>query len=230
MTFTDNNKKISDKKEIAEKFNDFFTNIGSNLEKSIPHTTTSVYSYLKGSPPNSLSLFLTDPEEIIRVVSKFPNKSSSGFDGIPMHLMKSSIACVAEPISKIVNCTLQTGIFPELLKIAKVCPVFKDGESSLFTNYRPISVLPSFSKIFEKIVANRLLTYLEKNRILSPYQFGFRKNHSTFMAIADMYDKISSATDENKFSIGIFIDLSKAFDTINHSILFKNLNFMVFVA
>jgi hypothetical protein len=223
LTFTDNNKNISDKQEIAEKFNDFFTNIGSNLAKSIPNTATSIYAFLRGSPSNSFSLFSTDPSEIIRVVSKFPNKCSSGFDGIPMHIMKSSIDFIAEPISKMVNSSLQMGIFPDLLKIAKVCPVFKDGDPRLFTNYRPISILPSFSKIFEKIISDRLIAYLEKNRILSTNQFGFRKNHSTYMAIADMYDKISSAIDENKYSIGIFIDLSKAFDTIDHSILIKKL-------
>ena len=122
-----------------------------------------------------------------------------------MHLMKSSIAYIADPISKIVNSSLQTGIFPDLLKIAKVCPIFKDGESSLFTNYRPISVLPSFSKNFEKIICDRLLSFLENNHILSSNQYGFRKKQSTFMAIADniMYNEISTAIDENKFSIGV---------------------------
>ena len=225
LIFSANNKLISDGKEIADNFNDFFTNVGSNLAKTIPNSTTSMYSYLRSSPSSSFSIFPTSPDEIVRVVSNFPNKCSSGFDEIPLHLMKATVICVADPLSKVVNSCFQNGIFPELLKIAKVCPVFKDGDAGLFTNYRPISVLPSFSKIFEKLISVRLILFLENNHILSPHQYGFRKNHSTFMAIADMYDKVSSAIDENKFSMGIFIDLSKAFDTIDHSILEKKLEF-----
>jgi len=174
-TFIEKGLKISDTKEIATKFNDFFTNIGSNLAKSIPHSVRDIYSYLKGPPCNSFTFFPTDADEIVKVTSSLQNKCSAGYDEIPVHLMKLSIQYVAEPISKILNSSLLMGIFPDTLKIAKVCPVFKDGEPNHFTNYRPISVLPSFSKIFEKVISNRLLCYLEKNRILSTNQYGFRK-------------------------------------------------------
>jgi hypothetical protein len=104
-----------------------------------------------------------------------------------------------------------------------VCPIFKNGEKCNFTNYRPISVLPSISKIFEKAVSNRLMSFLQLQNILINNQYGFRPKHSTYMALLDMYDKISNAIDRHEFSVGIFIDLSKAFDTINHGILINKL-------
>ena len=115
------------------------------------------------------------------------------------------------------------GRVPDSLKIAKVCPIFKSDNNAAFTNYRPISVLPSFSKIFEKLVYIRLLNYLSQHSILSDNQYDFRNNHDTSMAVLEMIDKITNARDSNAFSIGIFIDLSKAFDTLNHNILFDKL-------
>ena len=120
---------------------------------------------------------------------------------------------------------MSEGIFPDKLKTAKVCPVYKSGSKTEFTNYRPISILPSFSKILEKVISNRLISYMEKYNILSCSQYGFRKNHSTYMALMSLYDKVSEAIDKNEFCVGIFIDLSKAFDTLHHSILLKKLEF-----
>jgi retron-type reverse transcriptase len=133
------------------------------------------------------------------------------------------IDCIAEPLSAIFNLCLIDGVYPDKLKIAKVCPIFKDGNKNEFTNYRPISIIPSFSKIFEKIISCRLLSYINKYNIFNPAQYGFRKKHSTYMAMLNLYDKVSAAVDNNEYSIGIFIDLSKAFDTVNHDILLKKL-------
>ena len=99
------------------------------------------------------------------------------------------------------------------MKIARVVPLFKTGDLSLFTNYRPVSVLPAFSKILETIVYNRFFNVLNKFNILSNNQYGFRKNHSTAYAIIQLYDKLSEAIDQGKVTLGLFIDLSKAFDT-----------------
>ena len=107
------------------------------------------------------------------------------------------------------------------MKIARVIPLFKSGEKDIFTNYRPVSVLPTFSKILERVLYNRLLRFLNAFKILSDNQYGFRKHHST--ALACLYDKISSAIENRKYAVGIFIDLSKAFDTVDHNILMSKL-------
>ena len=116
-------------------------------------------------------------------------------------------------------------MFPDNLKIAKVCPIFKAGEKADVSNYRPISILPSFSKIFEKIIYFRLISFINKHNILSSSQFGFRKNHSTFMPLLKLHDKVTDALEKNNYCVGIFIDLSKAFDTIKHDILLKKLEY-----
>ena len=109
-------------------------------------------------------------------------------------------------------------------------PIFKSDDQSLFINYRPISVLPSFSKIFERVIYNRLMKYLMNFNILCSNQYGFQKNHSTALALIDLHDKISMAFDPGEFSVGICLDLSKTFDTVNHVIVLINSNVTVFVA
>ena len=107
-----------------------------------------------------------------------------------------------------------SGVFPDLLKLAIVRPIYKNGVRSDFQNYRSISVLPSFLIIFEKVVFNRLLHFLDTNNILCNNQYGFRSNHSTFMPLIDMYERVSAAIDNKEYSIRVFIDLSKAFDSL----------------
>ena len=111
------------------------------------------------------------------------------------------------------------------MKVARVIPLFKSGTLTLFTNYRPVSVLPAFSKFLERIVYKRLDSFLKKYKILSCNRYGFRKNHSTAYALIQLYDKLSNAIDQAKVTLGLFIDLFKAFDTVNHDILLEKLEF-----
>ena len=222
-SFESGNVIITDKHKIVEKFNEYFVNIGPTLARQINQTSTTYQHYLSGNFMNSFVLHPTYAEEILSVAKTIQLKHSSGFDDIPVDIMKFAMPYIAVPMSEIINNSFAAGIVPNDLKIAKVCPIFKNGERAQFKNYRPISILPSFSKIFEKLVNNRLTSYLVKTSILNNNQYGFRSRHSTSLAVIDMIDKISEAMDSNKFSIGLFLDLSKAFDTINHKILLDKL-------
>ena len=223
--FNLNGTSITDNGSIAESFNDYFITIGNKLAEKIaqPQKSFSEYMPNKLKISNSCALHFTDPYEIIDIVRSMKNSSSAGIDEISTNILKSVIVYVAEPLSMIINASIVSGIFPDKMKTAKVCPILKSGPKNEFSNYRPISVLNSFSKIFEKVITKRLASFLELHNILSASQYGFRKKHSTYMAIMNFYDRVSNAIDNNEFCLGIFIDLSKAFDTLDHDILLAKL-------
>ena len=118
---------------------------------------------------------------------------------------------------------LKTGIFTEKIKIAKVSSIFKKGDKSILSNYSPISALPFYPKILERVIYNRRYTYLADNKILFNKQFGFKAGHSTGYALLDLIDQVSDSLNDKSYFVGIFIDLSKAFDTVDHKIMLKKL-------
>ena len=124
------------------------------------------------------------------------------------------------------NQILTTGIFPDKFKIAKVIPLFKNGDQSIFSNYRPISLLPSISKLFEKVIYQQLYKYFEDSNLLYEKQYGFRKGHSTELASLELVNRLLSKMDKGRVCPAIFIDLSEAFDTLDHDLLLYKLNVM----
>ena len=150
---------------------------------------------------------------------------SADYNDINMSMVKQIINQIVRPFVHICNVSFQTGVFPDKMKIAKVVPLFISGEKNVFTNYRPISLLPQFSNILEKLYNERMDTFLNKHDILSPSQYGFRSNMSTSHALLELVEEITSSLDNKKYSVGIFIDLKKAFDTIDHDILANKLYF-----
>ena len=140
-------------------------------------------------------------------------------------MLKVIAPVIIKPLTLLINQVLNTGTFPDKLKIAKVIPIFKKGDPSLFENYRPISLLPAISKVVEKIIALQLSSYFEKNKLLFDNQYGFRPKHSTEHAALELIDRSTNKMDTNEIPLNIFIDLSKAFDTIDHSILLNKLKY-----
>ena len=129
------------------------------------------------------------------------------------------------PLCELLNFVFKTGKFPDILKTAKVIPAFKKGDPLNCNNYRPISLLSNIGKLIEKLIYKRVYIFLEQNNCLYTHQFGFRIKHSTNHALIQITDKIRNALDENKYISGVFLDFQKAFDIVNHKILFSKLNY-----
>ena len=152
------------------------------------------------------------------------NKQSAGHDDISNFILKGVISSIADPLAHIFNESISRGVFPEQLKIAKVIPLFKKGDKLDPSNYRPISLLSTLSKILEKLIFKRTMNFFNTHNVFTNSQFGFRQKHSTIHALLNFIDKVAHAIDNHSHLIGIFLDFSKAFDTINHDILLYKLS------
>ena len=158
-------------------------------------------------------------------IDSLKSGKSNGPNSIPTNLLKLVSKIVSEPLTLIINKSFNEGIFPDLFKIANVVPIFKKDSKLDVSNYRPISLLSNISKIFEKIMHSRLNKFLDKFQCLYDLQFGFRCKHSTTHTLIDIVEKLRKALDDNMFACGVFIDLQKAFDTVNHDILLNKLKY-----
>ena len=204
----------------------FFTNIGPTLASQINVEGIQSYAgYLKHPCCNTFSFKPIDVSTTINIIDNLNYKYSFGKDGMSNNLLKLIKNEICESVTLIINQSLTTGIFPNKLKIAKVIPLFKKGDIYTFDNYRPISLLPSISKIFERTMYDQIYNYFQNNELFYNSQYGFRKNHSTELATLEIIDRIIQEMDKYNTPINIYIDLSKAFDTIDHNILLCKLKY-----
>ena len=218
--------EITGTKNIADKFNEYFTEIGPKLAKSINTSNKAQFnSYLTTPCAASFNFAYTNPDKIEKIIRNLRPKSSAGSDNISTKLLKEIDNVVSRPLSIIINQSLCTGIFPDKLKIAKVIPLYKKDDNKSFGNYRPISLLSSISKIFERVAFNQLYDYFTSNGLLYESQYGFRKLHSTELAALEFTDRISHEMDAKKIPFSIILDLSKAFDTLDHNVLLSKLEY-----
>ena len=216
------NETLTNPFEIATTFNNYFVNIGPSLSDKIVDRGIPPENYFGAGCHNSIVLQQISNDEIVSLVQGLSD-GSAGYDGVPPKLIRKVIHEIKAPLLFIFNLSLSVGTFPNGLKQSRVTPLYKSESKSQPNNYRPISVLSIFSKIFEKLVTTRLELFFEENNIINSVQFGFQKYKSTTSAILKLSDYVLNSFDNQNFVISVFLDFKKAFDTVNHSILLKKL-------
>ena len=218
-----NGEITSCSQKIAEKFNDYFVNIAANLKDNINNPSSARYSkFLKNQTTNSIYLAEVEPGEIKEIIAGLKEKTTSDTKICPLkHL--NGITKLHEALAVTINCSLNEGIFPSQLKVAKVIPIHKGGTKTDVANYRPISLLSTFSKIYEKVMRARLTNFLETYDILYEMQYGFRKGRSCEHALLVAQNELLSNLSKKQITMLLLIDFSKAFDMVDHEILLKKL-------
>ena len=216
-----NNNPVS----IASAFNSYFSQVADSIRCKIPDSYRHFSDFLPS--PNNHSIFLEpcDADEVMWNIGLLNLDKATGPHSIPGKILNLLKREICYPLSLLINLSFTSGVFPSALKIAKVVAVYKNKGSPLMcSNYRPISLLSNIDKIFVKVLYKRLHNFLSKHNVLFPQQFGFRKSHSTSHAVLSITQKLFDALDSGKFAYAVFIDLEKAFDTVDHSILLDKLH------
>ena len=214
-------KILTEKKDIANKFNNFFTNIGPSLASTISATGNKTYKAFLNTPcTHNFTFSAINESDVIKAIDKLPSKTISGVDGISKILLKHIKHQISKPVTLILNQFLTMGIFPDKLKMAKVVPIYKSDDENILNNFRPISILPALSKVFEKIVFNQTYAYFDDHKLFFGNQYGFREKtlHRASRLGGNIYI-ITNQLDKGLTPMNIYLDLSKAFDTLDHEIL-----------
>ena len=214
-----NGRVIVDPIDIAEAFNDFFTPcIDTNMAKDDIHFSTHVQNY-------SHSIFMepTVSFDIYKYINSLKNTDSTGYDGISTKIIKHVAPLISPVLSYIINLCISCGIFPDKLKLTLIKPTFKKNDKQNVQCYRPIALIPIFSKLFERVIYKSLYNFLESNNVFADEQMGFRKNKSINSAVYKFIHSIMASLDRKKLVATLFMDLTKAFDFVHHGTLLKKL-------
>lgn len=218
----DDGQIILDDKAKANFFNTYFLNVGVKMASKISNVDNNLALDYENLPYTMFLNPVTEEELTVHIAS-LKNKSSAGMDGITSLLLKKIHKFILIPLKHIINSIFITGKVPSHFKLSCVTPIYKAGSRTDKANYRPISVISNLAKIFEKCMKQRLMEFLEKYKILSQSQFGFRKARSTEMAIHELVENINNNFNDDRKCIAIFLDLAKAFDTVSHNILLNRM-------
>ena len=220
----DNGDTITNPYDIANAFNNYFASIAETTKKNIKYSHKHFSDYLANENGNSIFLEATDKEEIANIISSLNSNKTSGPNSIPYRILLLLKNEISKQLADLFNLSFMTGVFPSVLETAKVVPFFKKDSKLDYSNYRPISLLSNVKKTLEKLMYKRLYTFLNSNNIIYNLQFGFRQQYSTSHALVNITENIRKALDGGNIGCGIFVDLQKAFDTVDHQILLTKLN------
>ena len=206
---TTDGKTITNDKAMAQSFCKYFSNIGTNMSKKLPNSSNKFYNSLKNIPKSKSSIFFQPyvEHDIIELINDLPDKTSSGWDRLDNTVLKSLKNSLCVPLCIMINESMLTGSFPELFKEATIIPLFKSKEKYLLNNYRPISLLTTMSKIFEKGVHIQMLNFLELHNVYYKHQYGFRSGHSTTQPVTELVCNVIKNNEEKKITGALFIDL-----------------------
>ena len=221
---SENGQIVTNQEQICNTLNKHFTTNGPNLAKNLPILKgVSPKDYLPNKTSISLFMFPTSKDEIENLIDKLKLGKACGPDGINASFIKHGKTAISEILTKLINECINVGFFPDCLKRALVVPIHKKDDKDIPNNYRPISLLPCISKLFEKVIYKRIVDFCKSQKIISEKQFGFRNKHSTQNALTHLTDLIAEKMDNSETSIVVFLDLAKAFETVNHKILLEKL-------
>ena len=219
---------VENPQQNADNMNSYLANIGRETNENVGSAKEQAEHYLyKHSQRNKNSLLFSEvtAQDVIDVCKSFTPKTSADAAGFKQNVILQDVDILAPVLAHLVNSSQKSGTFPRNAKIARVIPIYKNkGGKHLFENYRPISLLPIFSKIIERLIYNKVFYFLVRYKILFKSQYGYQAGHNTTHATLDFIKSIEEAIEKNEYAIGIFCDLSKAFDTLNHSILLTKLD------
>jgi len=216
---------VTDPASIASTFNSYFTSIGDQLASSIPPCNTSFTEFLTSPNPHSFYFSPTYATEIENIISSLRNTAPQHHDEIPVRILKIIKKSISPHLSNLINESIQSGTFPPILKVAKVIPLHKSGDQLTLSNYRPISLLPAVSKIFERVMHSRISSFLEKYNRLHPSQFGFRSSRNTSSALQVILNNIYHSMNKKQLAANVYLDFAKAFDTVSHDIILTKLQY-----
>jgi hypothetical protein len=215
-----NDRILTHPYDIANTLNNYFIDQINTTSKI---TCNNTYDIKYQSNSHSIFMTPTNPHEVYKIILSLKNTNSVGYDGISTTVIKSSAEYLATPLSYIINISLSQGVFPDAFKLSIVRPIHKKGDVTNIKNYRPIALIPVLSKIFERVIYKTVYSFLEKYNILNPQQYGFRQGKSTNLAIFELLNLVTDSIDNRQNVCAIFMDLTKAFDYVDHGLLLHKL-------
>ena len=220
--FVIDNNLVNNKESIANNFNKHFSEIGMKLANQLPDPQIDFHEYLGDRNQLNFTFDIITEDEITEIIKDIGN-CSPGHDELSMRVLRFVVDAVITPLTHICNLSLMSGVMPDDLKIAKIVPIYKSKEKNNMNNYRPISILPTIAKIIEKVVCSQFTCFIDNCNMLTSYQHGFRAGRSTETALSTFVNSVLDGFGSSEITIGVFLDFSKAFDTVDHDILLAKL-------